>query len=671
MKKIVIDRICLRYFKGIEDKEIVLEDHINVIKGRNGIGKSTIADAVSWVLFGTNQAGDTKFGIKTKGKDGKEIEDVAHSVEISLSVYDEQEGLMCYVLTRTLTESRKDDGSVTNTYTYKVDGEVETAGDFKKAVDEICPEKVFRLCSSPSVFAQMEWGEQRKMLTEMFGEPSMEDVTGGDKRFDAVKEILEQKDLDKALKHLRYKRKEVQSEMDEAPVRLDALKNVLPKTEDWDALAHDIELLDGTLKESQSKLNTIERGEGGRVKKAEISKSLDFLNKRKRIMENEAHRKMSEMMDEYAGKKRMLQENAASAESTVVDLKRKAASYDELMARCDEHLKELDVRKVEGAALWKTISARTWEWDDNASYCPTCGQMLPGDRIAEMKEDSLKRFNTANAEELKKLRERAASINDETKQCNENIEHYKAEQKTTLTQLEKAETVLKEAREAMEELNEGRVDETVDSLLAKKPEYKDVCEQIAGKEAELEAPVEDSESEKLKAEIQKEIDEAKAAKEALQARLAVKAQWVKVSEQIEAVKSDRKTWQAQLDEFDDKIKALSDYQKKACEALENIVNRRFNMVKWSMFRRQLDGTDKPWCECSVDGVPYADLNSAAKINAGLDIARALKEYYQVDVPCVIDNAETVLEPLYDGGQQIRLTVTEDKELTIECHGDKD
>mgnify|MGYP004667686153 FL=1 len=82
------------------------------------------------------------------------------------------------------------------------------------------------------------------MLTEMFGEPSMEDVTGGDARFDAVKEILEQKDLDKALKHLRYKRKEVQSEMDEAPVRLEALKNVLPKTEDWEALAHDIELLD-------------------------------------------------------------------------------------------------------------------------------------------------------------------------------------------------------------------------------------------------------------------------------------------------------------------------------------------------------------------------------------------------------------------------------------------
>ena len=46
MKKILIDKICLRYFKGVENKEIVLGDNINVVKGRNGIGKSTIADTV-------------------------------------------------------------------------------------------------------------------------------------------------------------------------------------------------------------------------------------------------------------------------------------------------------------------------------------------------------------------------------------------------------------------------------------------------------------------------------------------------------------------------------------------------------------------------------------------------------------------------------------------------
>ena len=44
MKKILIDKICLRYFKGVENKEIVLGDNINVVKGRNGIGNEQVRE---------------------------------------------------------------------------------------------------------------------------------------------------------------------------------------------------------------------------------------------------------------------------------------------------------------------------------------------------------------------------------------------------------------------------------------------------------------------------------------------------------------------------------------------------------------------------------------------------------------------------------------------------
>ena len=153
-------------------------------------------------------------------------------------------------------------------------------------------------------------------------------------------------------------------------------------------------------------------------------------------------------------------------------------------------------------------------------------------------------------------------------------------------------------------------------------------------------------------------------REVLALRLAVKAQWEKVNALIVGLQEERTQWKEQIDALDEKIKAASDFQKRSCEVLEENVNRRFKLVRWKMFRRQLDGTDKPWCECSVDGVPYSDLNTAAKINAGLDITSTLKQYYGVDVPCVIDNAETVQEPLYEGGQQIRLTVTDDEDIVI-------
>lgn len=669
MKKILIDKICLRYFKGVENKEIVLGDNINVVKGRNGIGKSTIADAISWVLFGTNQAGATKFGIKTKDKDGREIEDVAHSVEISLSVQDEQEGMMCYVLTRTLTETRKDDGSVTNNYTYKVDGEVETAGDFKKVVDAICPEEVFRLCSSPYSFTQMDWSEQRKRLNEMFGVPSVEDVTGGDKKYDAIKELLEKDDVDKILKHLNYKRKEVQKNLDEVPVRLEALKNVLPKAEDWAAVEKLILEKRKEITETRKNLNTIDNGGADFIRKYQNISTLNLDHKRKRIMEESAQRRLGEIIKANAEAKTACKKAVAEAEQNIEDLKQKSKSFDVALKKCDARMNELDAEKADGKEKWKLIKARKWEWNEDDAFCPTCKQALPEDQVQKIMEESKKAFLNSQAADLKELGNDASKIKEEVKKCEENVEYFKTEQKAAETALIEARKALIEARKALEEQTKKEEEKvSVETLLAEKPEYKQVCDRIKKIEAEQENPADEGMSEedkKLKADLEKKLKDLESEREVLASRLAVKAQWEKVNAQIVGLQEERTQWKEQIDSLDEKIKAASDFQKRSCEVLEENVNRRFKLVRWKMFRRQLDGTDKPWCECSVDGVPYSDLNTADKINAGLDINAALKEYYGVDAPCVIDNAESILKPLYRGGQQIRLTVTDDEEMRIE------
>ena len=384
---------------------------------------------------------------------------------------------------------------------------------------------------------------------------------------------------------------------------------------------------------------------------------------------------MGEIIKANAEAKTACKKAVAEAEQTVEDLQVKIKSLDESIERCDARFNELEAAKADGKEKWKLIKARTWEWNEDDAFCPTCKQPLPEDQVQKIMEESKKAFLNSQAADLKELGNDAAKIKEEVKKCEEITEYFKTEQKETQTLLDKAETALNEARKALEEQTMKEQEKvSVETLLAEKPEYKQVCDRIEKIEAEQEKPTDEGMSEedkKLKADLEKKIKDQEAELDALHARLSVRTQWDKVNEQIKAVKNDRKVWQEQLDELDDKIGAVSDYQKMACEAMENIVNKHFRLVKWSMFRRQLDGTDKPWCECSVDGVPYSDLNTAAKINAGLDITSTLKRYYGVDVPCVIDNAETVLEPLYDGGQQVRLTVTEDKELTIERYGHKD
>ena len=681
MEYIKINSLSLRNFKGVRNAEYEFGDLVNVVKGRNGVGKTTIADAICWVLFGTNQAGNTKFGVKTKDENGNEIPDVEHSVEIVLSINDvvissyggQDSDVKSVKLTRILKESRSKDGSVTNTYTYKVDDEVETAGDFKKAVSVICPEKVFRLCSSPNAFVQMEWSEQRKMLIEMFGEPSVEEIMGGEKRFDPIKKLLEKNDFDKVLKHLYYMRKEVQKKLDDVPVRLSELDKVLPEAENWESLKKQVEEKDYVIKENVQKISLIENGGGKRVENETLNHKIDFLQKRKMNMQEGARRQSIEILGEYTNAKCKLEVEITETKSKGRRLKADIAALEDNISREEEYLKHLESQKQDGSVKWKAVLARTWGWDDNLSYCPTCGQALPMDKVEKMKEESLERFNAAKAADFKKLREEYIRIRNAGDKIMASIDDSKAELAKKQALLDNAEKDLAEKSEALKKHNADAEKKltSAEDLLAQKPEYAEVCEQIKKLEAEMNAPTVDEEGAAMIEDLRKALTEATEARENLLKQLAVKEQYDKVVKQIEGIKKERKALQEQLDDYDEKLKAANDYQHKACKVLEENVNKHFGLVKWSMFRRQLDGTEKPWCEYSVDGVPYSDLNSAAKINAGLDIIDALKRYYEADVPCVIDNAETVLEPLYAGGQQIRLTVTEDENIIIEHHDDKD
>lgn len=680
MEYIKINSLSLRNFKGVRNAEYEFGDLVNVVKGRNGVGKTTIADAICWVLFGTNHAGDTKFGVKTKDENGNEIPDVEHSVEIVLSINNVvispdggQGSVKSVKLTRILKESRSRDVSVTNTYTYKVDDEVETAGDFKKVVSEICPEKVFRLCSSPNVFVQMEWSEQRKMLIEMFGEPSVEEIMGGEKRFDPIKKLLEKNDFDKVLKHLYYMRREVQKKLDDVPVRLSELDKVLPKAENWEEIEKQMEEKNSIIKDNIQNISLIEKCGGIRAANESLIHKMDFLQKRLKNMCEWAHRQSTEILDEYTNAKSKLEVEIIETKSKERRLETKRTLLMDDIGRLKEDLKSLESQKKDGSARWKAVSARTWEWDGKLSYCPTCGQALPMDKVEEMKEESLERFNAANAADFKKLKEEYGRIKDRENQIKEVIEDDKEKLAKVKTLLEDVKKDLYEKSETLKKYNADAEKKltSAEDLLAQKPEYAEVCEQIKALEAKMKVPSLKEEAAAMIEDFRKNLAEASKERKNLLKQLAVKEQYDKVAKQIEGIKKERKALQEQLDDYDEKLKAANDYQHKACKVLEENVNKHFGLVKWSMFRRQLDGTEKPWCECSVDGVPYSDSNTADRVNAGLDIIDALKRYYEVDVPCVIDKAESVLKPLYRGGQQIRLTVTEDENIIIEQHDDKD
>jgi len=655
MKKILFKSLSLLNFRGIREVKYHFGENITIFSGCNGIGKTSIIDAITWVLFDTDHRGN-KIDIKTWDANHKIIPEIPHEVELVLSVDGEE-----VILKRALVDSWKGE-SVKNTYKFYVDGEATTAGDYKKKVSEICDATVFRLCSSPTEFVSLDWKEQRKFLQSMVGDVTEDDITNGDSKFDFLKEALQKKNIEDYNKHLKYKRTEVQKLLDQIPVRLAELNKALPDTDESENLDQQLADKKSSLSELEKKIQEVTTGGADTVKRDGIRKKMEFANKRKDNMEQSARNLSTEYATKHQSDIITSNSEYAKAESLVNDLKAKMSGYTETEIHLNQQRDECKAEVKELNDKLAELSNRAWSWNDDDSYCPYCGQKLPSDNIAKLKEESKARFNQIQATAKSKLNEQFDKVSKTYKEAKRLLQELDEDRKVTTNQLVDSQKKLKEAETKFDKVK-AEVPKSYEDVLKENESYKEVCAEIQGYESELTNVSYEDNSELLK-ELASEKESLDKQIEDIVDKISLKKYYDKVSEQIEDVKKEKKTYQEQLDELDEKIDIVSEYYQRGCQILEDKVNERFSFVKFSMFQKKLDGTQSPFCECYHDGVPYHDLNTAAKINAGIDIASVISKHFDISVPMLLDKCESNLAPIYTGGQQIRLIVSKDVIMTV-------
>ena len=105
------------------------------------------------------------------------------------------------------------------------------------------------------------------------------------------------------------------------------------------------------------------------------------------------------------------------------------------------------------------------------------------------------------------------------------------------------------------------------------------------------------------------------------------------------------------------------FVSKKCLLIEDKINKMFSYVNFKLFEKQINGGIAEVCYATVNGVPYDDVNSAGKINAGLDIIKTLQRENNVKAFIFIDNAESITDIMPMENQMITLYVSsEDKNL---------
>ena len=647
--EIKIFSLKLKNFKGIKDLKIDFNCQNTNIYGANATGKTTIFDAFKWLFFDKDSNDRKDFNIKTLDSNNKPIHFLEHEVEAIL-VIDGVDMTFKKVLQEKWVKKRGESdrefsGHETN---YWIDEVPVKKKDYEEKINSLIPESLFKLITDPLYFnteKNTNWQERRRILTallEKTGEIVSDDkILDSKEEFKILKDNLEGRSIDDYKKVVQAKIKDLNKEKETIPVRIDELTNTL-------ITEHDIDYkkVEDEKEEYNKQINGIELEMTDiQTKAKENMKIADQLAIAKKELADFKLKKETEYSQKYSTDLINLQNEKKIIENTI-RLKQEEDSDRLLKIQLDQK------RKGELYKKWDEVSKTTLEFDPNSFICPTCKREYETDKKEEIKKQFEDNLNLHKKSEQEAINREGQAINirlDENTKAREKIQQ----------ELPKLDNKLEEINTKIAEIEKAK--ETDNSFdVTSLPEYSNKIKEIE----ELEEKVKNltngdiSYLQNRKLEISEEINK-------LNKILNEREIQEKTKERITELQNEEENSSKKIQELEGEQYALEEFTKTKVEFLENAINSKFEIVRFRLFDTQINGGLVECCDTLVNGVPYADVNNAHKILAGLDIINTLIKFYNTSAPIFIDNRESINEIYKIDTQIISLIVTTDPKLRIE------
>lgn len=153
---------------------------------------------------------------------------------------------------------------------------------------------------------------------------------------------------------------------------------------------------------------------------------------------------------------------------------------------------------------------------------------------------------------------------------------------------------------------------------------------------------------------------------ALQIKLSRKDDIQKMQAAISVWKSQNVELADKILDVDLKIKLVNQFVKEQCELIEADVNKLFgNGITFALFDI-VDNNGDPKiaeaCETIYNGKNYKACSTGEKAMCDLRITEKLQDYFNVNLPIVIDNTESITSPIHSQRQIIRLRAMENAKI---------
>lgn len=619
--RMILKSLHIQNFKGCKDRVIDFGDKTS-IKGVNGCGKTTVADAVMWVLFGKSLDGSSSFDIRPKDKAGVDVD----FVDIVVKVEFEVDGKSLEItktqkqnwVTKRGSEEQTFQG---NTNLYEVNTIPKAEKEFKSYIEALVPEEVFKFVSNTNAFMAQKAVDRRKTLFKLVADMTDEDVLATDPKLSAgLSGELSRFTAEEILSRDKKALSEYKDKLDKLPSRIDEVSRTIVE-EDYAERELQLNALREQMVEVESKVG-------------DTSKAYDQVNQLRAEI-SQANGKLQEIerteQDKFSTTRR-------TASNRLSDIEQSLNGATSRKIRTEQYTERLKGTIGSDEAYLKKLgedytAEKSKEMAEGTNLCPVCKQEYPED----IKETMVLAFTTEKDRRL-------LEINRKGKDIAEGIKNSKAELVDYEKQLEdeKAEIItLTQEKENLQKELETLPAGTVD--LSTNADYWAVKKSLVGLESGLEIAInltEDAEALKQsileqKRSIQAEIDTVQ--------RLIARKQVVEdAKDRVEELKAEQKKLSQDIATVEKEIYLLEEFNKAKVNLLSEKINSHFKIVRWKLFNRLINGGYEPICEPLVNGQSYSSaLNSGHKILAELDIIQALQKIYEVSVPVFLDNAERI------------------------------
>jgi len=640
-------KLTLNNFKGIRNFEISPDGKSITIYGDNGTGKTTLADAQYWLLFGVDSACTKNFIPKPKTES-----DYAHGLETSVEGAYQLENGCTITLKRTFSEVwKKKRGSAEAVFSghkkeHFIDSVPVKESEYIERITAIAALEILStLCSATYFSDVLSPDKRRKTLLEVTGDISDSDVISSTPFLCELTELLEKEDgskrsTEELLKLSKSRLAEINRNLQIIPARIDEAEKAIPDIEQR-GFEKELKALGSKKNDILKRMAADDNAILAESQEALAAVQIELLDAEKNYKSQwaEANKETEKQLKDLMCKKQIAVNTRLKADMNVIKFK--------------QELEELNRKRQ--VILDKHKSECNAKWNGN-TICPICGQAIPKDQIEESKRNFLIE-KSCKLEALVKLGRETCS--------KEMVEELK-------NKLARDEKDSEEQSKKIDNLTQ-KIEKLNSNLIQLKPfseteEYRKLQKK---RESAATAMHDINQQKNIANDLLKcELDEIENSIDAILKQKAAAEQAEIQKKRILELESEMQHLNCEYEHQSKAIALCEEFIRAKVSMLTDNINEKFGNVKFKLFETQINGGIKEVCEtlvpCSTGLIPYAYANHASKINAGLDIIRVLSKHYGVHMPVFVDNAESIVNICDSGLQVIRLVVSEnDKNLRVE------